>query len=1121
MSKLVAWLEENGLGQLAGVFLKNDVDLDVLPHLSDEDLKELGLSLGQRRRFLVALREAPPVTPATTDEAAKDGAESPILDDEAERRQLTVMFCDLVGSTELSQTLDPEELREVLRRYHDAVTGAISSHGGHVAKLLGDGVLAYFGWPHAQEDDASRAILSALSAVSAVTGIEAGGTALAARAGIATGPVVIGDMRGETARERGAIAGPTPNLAARLQGVADPGEVLIHGATRKLVGAIFDLEPRGARQLKGFADPVEMWRVVGAARSVSRFEALHGSGLTDFVGRDHDIGLLLDRWRLARDGEGQAVLLSGEAGVGKSRVVREFTVRLEVEDCLWLRYQCSPHETNSAFQPIIAEIEDSAGFRREDSAEIRLDKLERHLAADFPDARVSEAASLFAALLGQSANRYPPVEMTAQRRKQHTVELLAKRLAARARQGSLVVVVEDIHWIDHSTLEVLDAIVPRVRDLPVLIVMTCRPEFQSKWGGQGHVTLHSLHRLGRGDGRAIAERIAGGKALPQEVLARIVEQTDGIPLFVEELTKTVLEAGILEEREDRYELTGPLPALAIPTTLQDSLMARLDRLSPVKRVVQAAACIGRAFDASLLAAALPIKQAELDDALGQLVAAELIFRQSGNDGDERYIFKHALVQDAAYASLLTSAKRSLHEKLALALDGTDDPDPLELARHFSGAGIHERSAELFLSAGQRAMANSALPEAIGALTLGLQAVEALPRSEPSARLELDLRVALGTARMASFGWAHPSVSEALEPAFPLARTFADEDALGSILWGLWVHYQTRSEFPRAHEWLGELEKVVREQPASDLPLVFDMSAGCQCFWEAEYSNALEHTDRVTAVYDPAKHARITDLTNHDPLVISQHWAGSLADWIAGRPRRSLERLDEALFLAREITHPFNLVFALTAGSTSLVYLNMTDRLMAHCDEAATVATEEALGPFSEHVNIMQWRGAAHVQRGDFQRGHDLAKRGNDFWTASGGRICTAMFRSWIARGLQGLGRIEEAAALNATNIAHCRRTGDRFMEPECLRLQGELALLGAAPDPAAAEQLFHEALSIAAGHGARSWELRAAMSLARLLQTQDRRKEGIAILAPVLEYFEEGMYTTDCVTASTLLASLD
>ena len=429
MSKLVAWLEENGLGQLAGVFLKNDVDLDVLPHLSDEDLKELGLSLGQRRRFLVALREAPPVTPATTDEAAKDGAESPILDDEAERRQLTVMFCDLVGSTELSQTLDPEELREVLRRYHDAVTGAISSHGGHVAKLLGDGVLAYFGWPHAQEDDASRAILSALSAVSAVTGIEAGGTALAARAGIATGPVVIGDMRGETARERGAIAGPTPNLAARLQGVADPGEVLIHGATRKLVGAIFDLEPRGARQLKGFADPVEMWRVVGAARSVSRFEALHGSGLTDFVGRDHDIGLLLDRWRLARDGEGQAVLLSGEAGVGKSRVVREFTVRLEVEDCLWLRYQCSPHETNSAFQPIIAEIEDSAGFRREDSAEIRLDKLERHLAADFPDARVSEAASLFAALLGQSANRYPPVEMTAQRRKQHTVELLAKRLS--------------------------------------------------------------------------------------------------------------------------------------------------------------------------------------------------------------------------------------------------------------------------------------------------------------------------------------------------------------------------------------------------------------------------------------------------------------------------------------------------------------------------------------------------------------------------------------------------------------------------------------------------------------------------------------------------------------------
>jgi class 3 adenylate cyclase/predicted ATPase len=1116
MSKLVAWLEEHGLGQYAEVLSKNDIDLDVLPHLSDDDLKELGLSLGHRRKFLAALHETPLV-----EATAPIRATAHALDDEAERRQLTVMFCDLVGSTELSQEHDPEELRNILRCYHDAVTGAIASHGGHVAKLLGDGVLAYFGWPHAQEDDAERAILAALAAVDEVRGIEAGETALAARAGIATGPVVIGDMRGQTAQERGSIAGATPNLAARLQGTAAPGEVVIHSTTRKLVGATFDFQALGSKRLKGFADPVEIWRVVGIAHKVSRFEALHGGGLTAFVGREHDIGLLLDRWRLALEGEGQVVLLSGEAGIGKSRVLREFSNRLDGEDCRWLRYQCSPHEINSAFQPIISEIEDSAGYRLEDSTEDRLDKLERHLAAVPAGALPTEAAALFATLIGLPTERYPPIEMTPQRLKQRTVTLLAERLARLAQDKPLIVQVEDIHWADPSTLEVLDAIVAWVQDLPVLVIMTFRPELQSRWGGSSHVTLHSLNRLGRSDGRIIAERVAGGKALPTEVLTRIVEQTDGIPLFVEELTKSLLEAGILKDQGDQYVLTGPLPTLAIPATLQDSLMARLDRLAPVKRTVQAAACIGREFGVKLLAAALPITPAELDDALAQLLAAELIFRQGGAGEEERYIFKHALVQDAAYASMLTPVRRGLHERLASALDKADDPDPLELARHFLEAAIHDRAAELYLSVGQRALRNNALPEAIGALELGLRAVEALPPSKEHDRMQLDLRVALGTARMANFGWAHPSVSEALEPAFPLARTIADEDALGSILWGLWVHYQTRTNFPQAHEWLDRLEKVAQDWPQSDLPLIFDMSAGCQYFWEADYTRALRHTDQLKSVYDTEKHARITDLTNHDPLVFSQHWAGSLAEWIAGRPDRSVERLDEAVTLARKIGHPFNLVFALTAGATSLIYLDQTDRLLAHCDEAASVAAEEALGPFSEHVNIMQWRGGTHVQRGDYELGYALAKRGNDFWTDSGGRICTAMFRSWIVRGLQGLGRIEEAAALNAGNISHCRETGDCYMEPECLRLHGELELFGAVPNHSVAERLFREALSIAGSQGARSWELRAAMSLARLLQGRDQRKEALALLVPVLESFKEGLDTTDCVEARTLIALLD
>jgi class 3 adenylate cyclase len=1116
MNDLKAWLEKLELGQYARVLAENDVDLDVLHHLSDDDLRELGLSLGHRRRLLAALHEAPrPAGTAGSGLAQPDSALE--AEEDAERRQITVLFCDLVGSTALSQRIDPEELREVMRRYHDTVAGAVAAYDGHVAKLLGDGVLAYFGWPHAHEAQAEMAIRAALEAVAAVGGLEAAGAPLAARAAIATGPVVIGDMIGKTAHEHGAVVGATPNLAARLQDLAEPGEVAIDAATRRLAGGSFVLADGGEHRLKGFADPVAVWRVTSAARTDSRFDALHGAGLTDFVGRGQEIGLLVDRWQEARDGEGQVVLISGEAGIGKSRILVEFTSGLAAEDCRILRYQCSPHEVNAAFQPIVSEIEAAAAIVPDDDPERRLDKLEQHLAEVFDE--TEDATALIAALLSLPLERFPPIDMAPQRRKQVTIARLTERVARLSRDRPIVLLVEDIHWIDPSSLETLDALVERVQDLSVLMVMTYRPEFTPPWAGFGHVTAHSLNRLGRGDGRTIVERTAGGKALPDEVLERILEQTDGIPLFVEELTKTVLEAGFLEEQDDRYVLTGPLPALAIPTTLQDSLMARLDRLAQVKRVIQAAACIGREFSANLLAAALPIDDEGLERAFEQLLSAQLIFRRGSVD-DARYIFKHALVQDAAYASLLVSARQRLHEQLALALERTEDPDPLELARHFAHAGANDRAVELYVAAGRKSLEASALPEAIGALELGLQAVETLPAAAERDRRELIIRVALGAARMANFGWAYPSVADALEPAFPLARALAQRDALGSILWGLWVHYQTRTNFPRAHEWLSELEVVANENPKSDLPVVYDMSAGCQCFWEADYTRAIGHTDHLMTTYDPERHAGIVGLTNHDPLVFAQHWAGSLADWIRGYPERSVERLEEAVALARKIGHPFNLVFALTAGATSLIYLDEPDRLLALCDEAEKVVTEEALGPFSAHVNVMQWRGGAQVQHGEFEVGYSLAKKGNDFWNASGGRVCNAMFRSWIVRGLQGLGRIDEAILLNGNNITHCRETGDRYMEPECLRLQGELTLAAEPADVAAAERHFREAIDTAQAHGAKSWELRAAMSLAQLLGDRDRGDEATASLEPVLAWFSEGSETEDLRQAAKLLTAL-
>jgi class 3 adenylate cyclase len=1105
---LAAWLEDLGLGRYADVLTANDVDLSVLPHLSDDDLKELGLSLGHRRMLLAALRGT---SPDNTGVAPKSG-------DQAERRQITVLFCDLIGATELSDRLDPEELREVLGRYHNSVASSVAAYDGHVAKLLGDGVLAYFGWPHAHEDDPERAIRAALEAVETVAGLEAAGKALAARAGIATGPVVVGDMVGAMTQERDAVTGATPNLAARLQGLAERGEVVIHAGTQRLIGNAFRLEEAGEHRLKGFADPVTVWRVREVLRGGSRFDTQHGSGLTEFMGRTHEIALLSGRWEQARRGDGQVVVLSGEAGIGKSRIMREFAQGLDAGACRVLRFQCSPHEINAAFHPALTEIEAAAELLDAESPQQQLDLLEQHLSSVFGDA--DEAAALIAPLLGLPTDRYPALEMGPQRRKQRTVELLAERIIRLAEDRPVVALIEDIHWIDPSSLEMLDALVERLSGAPVFAVMTHRPEFASPWRGFGHVTEITLNRLGREDGRAIAERVAGGKALPAEVLERIVAQTDGIPLFVEELTKTVLEAGILREEAEAYVLEGPLPALAIPETLQDSLMARLDRLAPVKRVVQAAACIGREFEAGLLGEALGARPEELDAALGQLLSAELIFRRGSADSG-RYIFKHALVQDAAYASLLTPPRRALHERLALALERSEEPDDLELARHYFEAGVNARAAELYLLTGRRLLAASAGPEAIGALENAMRAIDAIPPSAERDRLELDIRVTLGGARMAFIGWQHPSVLDAFGPALPLAKAMRDPTALCSTLWGIGSYYCTRGEIARTHDLIVEEWPGVLEIGDPIIKPIYHMAAADVFLWMADYETSIEHTEAVKRLYQRDLHAPITAITAHNPLCHAQNLAGSMCDWIRGYPESAVARMDEAVAHAREIFHPFNLVFTLTPGSTCLIYLDRTEQLLAHCNEAGKVVKEEALGAFAEQVLVGQWRGAALTTSGDFEAGYQMSKQGNDFWTEVDGRLCGAMMRSWIVEALQGLGRIDEALALCAGNIAHCRETGDRYVEPECIRQQGELVLAAEPSDIATAERLFREAITIAQADGAKSWELRSAISLARLLREQDRRAEAVACLDPILDWFTEGFGTADLAQAKSLISSLD
>ena len=1026
------------------------------------------------------------------------------------------MFCDLVGSTELSQRLDPEDLGQLLAAYQGACNAAIARFDGYVARYMGDGLLVYFGYPLAHEDDAERAVRAGLDLIDEVAALDPlYDVELAVRVGIASGLVVAGDIVGEGASEERTVLGETPNLAARLQGIAPPGGVLIAESTQRLVQGRVDVEALRAVPLKGFSEPVKAYRAM-SIHTASRFEAATTGGLTPFIGRDGELKLLTDRWRQACSGEGQVVLLSGEAGIGKSRILRELREHLSAVPHASLRYQCSPYGANTAFLPVIEQLRSAAGMIKTDSDDDRLDKLERLVRETSVD--VDAMTPRLAALMSLPGSRYCALEISPLKHKLETIAILVEQVETLARHSPLVVLVEDLHWVDPTTLEVLDAFVECTQELPVLMVMTCRPEFDNRWQDFGHVTHHSLNRLSRRDGRALAERMAQGKVLPKNVLNQILEHTDGVPLFVEELVKMVLESGLVREVNGQLLSDDVLPPLAIPTTLQDSLMARLDRFASIKEVAQAAACIGREFSTELLASV--VGAGGLDEKLDRLMDAGLIFRRGSGDRT-RYVFKHALVQDAAHESLLVSRRRILHARIAQAIEASGNPDPGILAHHFAIAEIHEKAAENYLAAGLRSLRVSALTEATRELEHALAQVGQVAERAACDDLELDIRIALGTARMALFGWPHASVSDAFERAFELAESSARQQAFGPILWGLCVHYWTRSEFRSTLHWLHKLESIADDIDDAELSAVRDMSAGCQYFWQAEHYRARRYTTHIQNTYDEHRHAHIVSYANHDPLVFSLHWAGSLLEWIIGYPDRGLEMVEEAVTRARRIGHPFNSAFALTAGSECLALRGETARLLIHCDEADEIIDEEGLGDFARNMMSNNWRGRALTLQAEFESGYLLATRSNEFWKAVGGRICSALFWSSESLALQGMGRRQDAMKLIDEAIAYCRETGDCWMEPEVLRIKGEFLLDRENPQAEAAVSVFKQGLDVAREHSAKSWELRAAMSLARLWQTQDKRSEARELLAPLFDWFSQGFETPDLLRAKALLEELE
>lgn len=730
---IAAWLGRIGLSEYIERFAQNRIDSSVLPDITDDDLKELGIVIGDRRKLLRAIKEL--------DRSETPG---PTVGSGAERRHLTVMFCDLVGSTALSTQLDPEDLREIIGSYHRCSASIIEQNGGFVAKYMGDGILAYFGYPQAHEHDAEHAVQAGLALVGAVPRLAVmGGASLSVRVGIAAGLVVVGDLLGSgEAQERG-VVGETPNLAARLQGIAEPGMVVMSDAVRRLVGNLFELTDIGAQSLKGIDRPMQAWVPTRVRSIASRFDALHAT-TGALVGRARELELLLLRWEQVRGGEGQVVLLSGEAGIGKSRLTSAFLEQLASEPHGQLRYFCSPQRTDSAFHPFIDQLERAAGFLREDAQEIRLAKLGALL--DSSGTPTSAAAFLAEMLSLPNDGRFPAPSSTPLQRRQLTIEAIVERIAALARETPVLAIFEDAHWSDPSSQDVLKLAMSRLAGHRVLLIMTFRPEFVPPWTASNTTELR-LSRLETGDVAVMIDRVIGAGDLPPDVRQEIFERTDGIPLFVEEMTKAVLETrGDRGMRETAAAV--PLSALGVPSSLHASLMARLDRLGPAKAIAQIAAAIGREFSYQLLHLVSRRSARELEIAIERLLAAGLLFRQGG-PSDDIYFFNHALVQDAAYGSLLRETRRAMHARIADALEqhfaAVTDNQPEIPARHFAEAGLNEKAAMLWAKAGRRSLAASALKEAAEQLDRAQALIATLPGTAERRREQIRIQVALANA----------------------------------------------------------------------------------------------------------------------------------------------------------------------------------------------------------------------------------------------------------------------------------------------------------------------------------------------------------------------------------------
>jgi class 3 adenylate cyclase/predicted ATPase len=1095
------------------------------PHVVDDAGRGL-LWTGDRERPADCPPSAPSVTSASPPGQMTRGALPPAARtaSDAERRQLTVLFCDLVDSTRLSTQLDPEDYREVVRAYHAACTEVIQRYDGYIAQYLGDGLLVYFGYPLAHEDDAQRAVRAGLGMLAAMGDLPQGlhqahGLHLAIRIGIHTGMVVVGAMGGGGRQEQLAL-GDVPNIAARMQGLAEPNTLMISADTYRLIQGYFRCQDLGVQTLRGVPAPVTFYRVLSASGATSRLDVAQPRGLTPLIGRESEVTLLLERWEQVKAGHGHVVLLTGEAGIGKSRLVQ--VLKDHVANEPHVRWECRSAEyaQNTALFPLVDLFQRLLRFDAHEAPDAKLAKLEHALS----QYRLSldESVPLFAPLLSLSLpeSRYAPLRLSRQRQRQKTLESIVAILLELAERQPVLFILEDLHWTDPSTLEFLDLLLDQTPTASVLVLLTCRPHFQPAWHHRSYLTEITVNRLFHTQVEQLVNRMTDGKIFPQEVLAQVVEKTDGVPLFVEEITKSLLESGQLQAVDGHYKLTGSFSTFAIPATLHDSLMARLDRLVTPKAVAQYAAVIGRQFSYALLHVVAHVDEVLLQHELGRLVEAEIVY-QRGVPPQATYVFKHALIQDAAYQSLLRSTRQQYHQHIAQVLaeqfPETAETQPELLAHHYTEAGLGEQAIDYWQRAGQQALQRSANPEAVQHLTAGLKLLATLPETPARAQQELEIQTALGPALMATKGQAAPEVEQTYARARVLCAQVGETPQLFSTLRGLCWVYLNREALPTARELGTQLLRLAQRAAAPTHLLEAHDALGGILFFLGEYAAARTHLEQGIALTDPAAQRSLALRHGVAPAVrCLAHAAPTL--WCLGYPEQAVRRSQEALGLAQGLTHPFSLALAQHFAA----YLH-------HCrrEAPAVQAQAEALLALATAHGFPLWVGLGTCWRGwvlamqeQGEAGLAQIRQGIAAYRATGAALAVPHFCTLLAEVADYLGHPEDGLQALAEAHTLMEQHEEHWWEAEVHRLRGVLLLRQPGTPQAEAEAWLQRALDVARRQEAKSLELRAAMSLARLWQQQGQRTAAYELLAPIYGWFTEGFDTADLQEARALLDAL-